>query len=59
MAHEHIQAALMYEIVKMLEAIQRRGVGYINRTYKGGIDYCINNVVYKIAIEEMGADNDL
>lgn len=50
--HEHIQAFLMYEIQKRLEDLERRGVGFINVTYNGGIDYKIDGVVYHIRIEE-------
>ena len=53
--HEHIQALLMYEIEKKLEEIQRKGVGYIDCTYTGGINYKIDDVIYKITIEEMKA----
>ena len=49
--HEHIQAALMYEIEKLLETFQRRRVGYIDQTFTGGIDYKIDDVVYRITIE--------
>ena len=50
--HGHIQAFLMYEIEKLLEAIQKRGVGYINCTGVGEIDYEIDGVVYHIKITE-------
>ena len=54
--HEHIQAALMYEIEKLLETFQRRRIGYIDRSFKGGIDYKIDDVVYRITIEEVTSD---
>ena len=54
--HEHIQAALMWEIEKRLEEIQRRGVGYIDLTYTGGIDYRIDDIVYEIKITERRAE---
>lgn len=50
--HEHIKALLMYEIQKRLEDLERRGVGFIDVSYKGGIDYRIDGVVYHIRIEE-------
>lgn len=50
--HQHIKALLMYEVEKALEAIQRRGVGYIEGSYTGGVDYAIDGVVYSITIEE-------
>lgn len=50
--HEHIQAFLMFEIQKKLEEIQRRGVGYIDCTYTGKVDYKIDDVVYEIKITE-------
>lgn len=52
MAHEHIQAALMYELEKKLEEIQRRGVGYIDQIFRGGVDYKIDDTVYRITITE-------
>jgi len=51
-SHEHIQAFLMHEIEELLEAIQKRGVGYIDRTGVGEIDYKIDGVVYHIKITE-------
>lgn len=48
--NEHIKAFFMYEIEKMLETIQKRGIGYIDCTYVGGIDYKIDGVVYHITI---------
>ena len=33
MEHEHIQAFLMYEIIKKLEDLQRRGIGYDETVY--------------------------
>ena len=42
--HEHIQALLMFEINKKLEELQRRGVGYIDCEYMGGINYKIKSV---------------
>ena len=52
MEHEHIQAFLMYEIIKKLEDLQRRGIGYIDLSYTGGIDYKIDETVYHIKISE-------
>jgi len=50
--HEHIQAFLMYEITTLLQEIERRGIGFIDLTYKYGIDYKIDGTVYHIRIEE-------
>ena len=52
MEHEHIQAFLMYEIIKKLEYLQRRGIGSIDLSYTGGIDYKIDETVYHIKISE-------
>ena len=52
--HEHIQALLMFEINKKLEELQRRGVGYIDCEYTGGINYKIDDTVYEITIKEKG-----
>ena len=52
--HEHIQALLMFEINKKLEELQRRGVGYIDWEYMGGINYKIDDTVYEITIKEKG-----
>lgn len=52
MEHEHIQAFLMYEIEKKLEEIQRRGVGFINCTSLGTIEYRIDDTVYVFTIKE-------
>lgn len=46
------QAFLMYEIEKKLEEIQLHAVGFINCTMKGCIEYCIDNTIYKITLEE-------
>ncbi len=56
--HEHIKALLMFEINKKLEELQRRGVGYIDCEYTGGIDYKIDNTVYEITIKEKGGDQN-
>ena len=52
MEHEHIQAFLMYEIIKKLEDLQHRGIGFIDLSYTGGIDYKIDETVYHIKISE-------
>lgn len=52
MEHEHIQAFLMYEIIKKLEDLQRRGIGFIDLSYTGGVDYKIDGTVYHIKISE-------
>ena len=56
--HEHIQALLMFEIEKKLEELQRRGVGYIDCEYTGGINYKIDDTVYEITIKEKGGGSD-
>lgn len=53
--HEHIQAAVMYEIEQALEKLERRGVGYIDASYPGSIDYKIDGVCYTIKISEEDA----
>lgn len=52
MEREHIQAFLMYEIIKKLEDLQRSGIGSIDLSYTGGIDYKIDETVYHIKISE-------
>lgn len=52
MAHEHIQAFFMYELEKKLEEIQRRGIGFINCSSKGVIEYCIDDAVYVFTLTE-------
>lgn len=54
--HEHIQAALMFEIEKLLETFQRRRVGYIDQSFTGGVDYRIDDTIYRITIEEVDPD---
>ena len=49
--HEHIQALLMFEINKKLEELQRKGVGYIDCEYMGGINNKIDDTIYEITIK--------
>lgn len=55
--HEHIQAFLMYEIIFKLEEIHRCGVGFIDQTFTKGVDYRIDDTVYRITIEEVYPDD--
>ena len=49
---KHIEALLVYEILNRLKELQRRGVGFIDREYIGGVDYKIDGTVYKITVKE-------
>ena len=42
----------MYEIIKKLEDLQHRGIGFIDLSYIGGVDYNIDGTVYHIKISE-------
>ena len=56
MAHEHIQAFIMYEITQMLEGLNRKRIGYIDQSFTGGVDYRIDDTIYRITIEEVDPD---
>lgn len=56
--NEHIKAFLMYEIVKRLSELQRKGIGYIDSEGTCVIDYRIDNTIYEISIrEKVGAED--
>jgi hypothetical protein len=35
--------------------MQRRGIGYINKSYTGGIDYQMDDTVYEITVKVKSA----
>ena len=49
--NNHIVTLLVYEINKRLEQMQRRGIGCIDKSYTGGIDYRMDDTVYEITVK--------
>lgn len=49
--NNHIVTLLVYEINKRLEQMQRRGIGCIEKSYSGGIDYRMDDTVYEITVK--------
>ena len=53
--NKHIITLLLFEINKRLEQMQRRGIGRMEKSQTGAIEYRIDDTVYEITVKAKGA----